>query len=188
MNEYREKSVIINDTTYILDNEINQGGNSSVYKASVPYDSREFAIKILHTTKGKEKKERFIKEISFCESVNHPNIVPIYGHGEIDKHLCYVMPLYPKTLRHVIQTEHDYATLLDITLQLCHAISFIHSQSIIHRDIKPDNIFIAEDGTVVLADFGIAHFNEPTQSITTGWLGNKSYAAPEQLIKESDIS
>lgn len=187
MNEYKGKSVIINETVYLLDNEIAQGGNSSVYKASTLNDSRVYAIKILQTTKSKEKKERFLKEISFCESVTHPNIVPIYGYGDIDKHLCYVMPLYPKTLRHLIPTEHDYATLLDIALQLCHAISYVHSRSIIHRDIKPENIFVAEDGTLVLADFGIAHFNDPTQSITTGWLGNKSYAAPEQLIKESDV-
>ena len=187
MNEYKGKSVIINKTVYLLDNEIAQGGNSSVYKASTLNDSRVYAIKILQTTKSKEKKERFLKEVSFCESVTHPNIVPIYGYGDIDTHLCYVMPLYPKTLRHLIPTEHDYATLLDIALQLCHAISYVHSRSIIHRDIKPENIFVAEDGTLVLADFGIAHFNDPTQSITTGWLGNKSYAAPEQLIKESDV-
>lgn len=187
MNEYKGKSVTINETTYMLNDEIAQGGNSSVYKASTSNDSRVFAIKILQPTKSKEKTDRFLKEISFCESVTHANIVPIYGHGEIDKHLCYVMPLYPKTLRNLILTEHDYATLLNIILQLCHAINYIHSQSIIHRDIKPENIFIAENGTVVLADFGIAHFNDPIHSVTTGWLGNKSYAAPEQLIKESDI-
>lgn len=187
MNEYKGKSITINETTYLLDDEIDQGGNSSVYKATVPNDSRVFAIKILQTTKSKEKKERFLKEISFCENVTHPNIVPIYGHGEIEKHLCYAMPLYPKTLRHLLNVERDYVILLDVILQLCHAIKYVHSQSIIHRDIKPENIFVAEDGTVVLADFGIAHFYAPPQSITTGWLGNKSYAAPEQLIKESDI-
>ena len=95
MNEYTGKSIIINGTTYILHNEVNQGGNSSVYKASIPNAAQEFAIKILHTTKSTEKKERFLKEISFCERVIHPNIVPIYGHSELDKHLCYVMPLYP---------------------------------------------------------------------------------------------
>lgn len=187
MNEHQGAAITINNNTYILDEEIDQGGNSSVYKASIPSDSRVFAIKILKTTKSKEKKERFLKEISFCENTTHVNIVPIFGYGEIDKHLCYVMPLYPKTLRHLINAERDYVILLDTILQLCHAIKYIHEQSIIHRDIKPENIFIAETGTVVLADFGIAHFNDPPQSITTGWLGNKSYAAPEQLIKESDV-
>lgn len=187
MNEYKGAALIINETTYILDEEIDQGGNSSVYKANIPGDSRVFSIKILQTTKSKEKMARFLKEIGFCENVTHPNIVPIYGHGEIEKHMCYVMPLYPKTLRHFLNEERDYVILLDVILQLCHAVKYIHSQSIIHRDIKPENIFIAEDGAVVLADFGIAHFNDPPQSITTGWLGNKSYAAPEQLIKESDV-
>lgn len=109
MNEYKGKAVIIGETTYILDHEIDQGGNSSIYKASILGDPRVFAIKILQTTKSKDKKERFLKEISFCERVAHPNVVPIYGHSEIDKHLCYVMPLYPKTLRHLINTERDYA-------------------------------------------------------------------------------
>lgn len=77
MNEYREKSVIINDTTYLLDNEINQGGNSSVYKASVPYDSREFSIKILHTTNGKEKKDR-LKVPSACLLDSSPFVSPTF--------------------------------------------------------------------------------------------------------------
>lgn len=187
MAKYKGKSVIINGTAYILEEEIAQGGNSHVFKASNPDKSGSFAVKILKTTTSKEKQSRFLEEIRFCEKNSHPNVVPIYGHGEINRQLCYVMPCYPKTLRHLINTEHDYTTILRVILELCNAIKYIHDQSIIHRDIKPENIFITEDGTVILADFGIAHFNNPLQAITTGWLGNKSYAAPEQLIKESDV-
>ena len=76
--------------------------------------------------------------------------------------------------------------LLSYIIQLCEAIQFIHNRddSVIHRDLKPENILVGEDNTLVLTDFGIAHFEDSTETKHRDWLGNRRYAAPEQLATD----
>ncbi|MGN0685385.1 MAG: serine/threonine-protein kinase [Gemmiger sp.] len=191
MSHYKGKDVIVGQKKYKLIKQIGSGGNGCVWSAREEETAQQYAIKFLPSEKdGKvphDKLDRFEKEISFCQCENHPNIIRIIGHGVFDgNERFYIMPLYEKTLRKIILEETDEETLLDYWIKLAKAVEYIHSIGIYHRDIKPENVFVNDSGELVLADFGIAHFRDSTMTKTAAWLGNKSYAAPEQLEKENE--
>lgn len=187
MAKYKNKRIEIGDKTYVLGDEIGTGGNGYVCSAITAGDISEFAVKFLNVSKKdnnyKEKERRFLKELAFCEENKHDRIVPVLGHGEFNGHLFYLMPRYLETLRGVIEKENDPMRLLGYVLQLGEAIKVVHDRGVIHRDIKPENVFVDSNSNLVLADFGIAHFLDSSLTKPGVWLGNKSYAAPEQLIK-----
>ena len=187
MATYKNKCIEIDEKTYVLGNQIGSGGNGYVCSAITSGDELEFAVKFLNVSKEehnyKEKEQRFLKELVFCEGNKHPRIVPVLGHGEFNGQLFYLMPRYFETLRGVIDRETDPMRLLNYVLQLGEAIKVIHDREVIHRDIKPENIFVDNNSNLVLADFGIAHFFDSSLTKPGAWLGNKSYAAPEQFVK-----
>lgn len=186
MAKYKGKKVVVNDVEYRLGDCIGSGGNGYVCAATAEGTLQEYAVKFLNLKKGDsdytEKRQRFLSELQFCAKANHPNILKALGHGEFHDRLFYLMPRYAQTLREVINQEHDYIILLDYAVQLCEAVKYIHDKGVIHRDIKPENVFL-NDRTVVLADFGIAHFQESSLTQSGDWLGNRNYASPEQLVK-----
>jgi len=191
MKKYKNRKILLDDKIYKLCRKIGSGGNSCVWSAVEEGESFEYAVKVLNTSNNREKKERFKKEIEFCKKSNHNNIVRIFGYGcfeqgSHDERMYYIMPKYTKTLRDVIKSENNPIKLLDYIMQICEGIKYAHDGKIIHRDIKPENILLDESGNLVLADFGIAHFGDSKLMITKGWLGNKRYAAPEQLICDDE--
>lgn len=133
-----------------------------------------------------EKLARFGRECQFSKDTDHKHIVKVLDYvAEKGKAYC-VMPYYPKNLRTIIETKNDSFVLLDYIIQLCEAIQFIHHQDdgIIHRDLKPENILVNDDNTLILTDFGIAHFENSIETRKREWLGNRRYAAPEQLATD----
>lgn len=182
MSTYENKIVTFNGIDYTLGERIGAGGNGEVYSAITENNIIEYAVKIL-VNFSKSKKQRFLNEIVFCEKCQHKNILKVFGHSEFDNKPCYIMQRFPKTLKDIINEEHDFLKLLLYSLELCEAVQYVHKKNIIHRDIKPENVFIDKNSNIVLADFGISHFDDSTLTKTNEWLGNKSYAAPEQLIK-----
>lgn len=173
---------------YIIKERIDQGENGTVWKAEAPGKSGVFAIKVLNNNvnENDEKLARFRHECEFCKNTDHRHIVKVLDYvAEKGKAYC-VMPYYPRNLRAVIETENNSFVLLDCIIQLCEAIHFIHSHDggIIHRDLKPENILIDDDNTLILTDFGIAHFEDSTETRQREWLGNRRYAAPEQLATD----
>lgn len=182
---------------YKIYSQINQGGNGTVFSV---HDSAGhiFALKAIdrkHTTRDKLK--RFKNELAFCQSDHHKNIIRILDHGTYHKDdeniIFYVMPIYPMTLRDKINSGVPADEVLPIFIQLLDAIKYAHQKNVWHRDIKPENILIDTDGTVVLADFGIAHFcaDELVTAVETkksDRLANFQYAAPEQRIKGSSVN
>ena len=178
----------LESNSYIIKEQIDAGGNGTVWKAEVPGDSRVYAIKVLSegASKNAEKLARFERECQFCKDTDHKHIVKVYDYvAEKCKAYC-VMPYYSKNLRYVVDTESDSFVLLNYIIQLCEAIQFIHNHAdrIIHRDLKPENILVDEDNTLRLIDFGIAHFEDSIETRHREWLGNRRYAAPEQLATD----
>lgn len=145
-----------------------------------------YAIKVLRDGKDKDKDKlfRFGKECQFCKDTDHNHIVKVFDYVAEKCNAYCVMPYYTSNLRAVIDTENDSFVLLDYIIQLCKAIQYIHSKGIIHRDLKPENILLDKDGTLVLTDFGIAHFEDSIKTKKRDWLGNRRYAAPEQLATD----
>jgi len=180
-----KKGVVIsnNNVDYSLIKEIGGGGSGVVWKAQA--NGNNYAIKFIKSTDN-NKVERFTKELAFCKNNQNKNIVSIIVDGEFKGKQYYIMPLYTKTLRDVINEEKDADVLVKYIFQLCNAIRFIHKHKdgVIHRDIKPENILI-DGNQLVLADFGIAHFNDSSLTKEGDLLANRNYLSPEQKVKNN---
>ncbi len=173
--------ITCNNVSYSLIESIGNGGSGVVWRVKV--NSEYYAIKFLDSTEN-DKIERFEKELKFCKENFHKNIISVIGEGEYKEKRYYIMPLYPKTLKKVIEKEEDPDILIKYILQLCNSIQIAHSKGVVHRDIKPENILI--DGKkLVLADFGIAHFKDSSLTKHGDLLANRNYLAPEQKLKNN---
>jgi serine/threonine protein kinase len=175
--------ILGNNFNYSLIESIGNGGSGVVWKAQA--NNKNYAIKFINST-DEDKIKRFNRELTFCKRNQNKNIVSIIEDGKSNERQYYIMPLYPKTLRNIINEEKDADVLVKYIFQLCNAVRFIHKHKtgVIHRDIKPENILI--DGKqLVLADFGIAHFNDSSLTKDGDLLANRNYLAPEQKIKNN---
>ncbi len=175
----------INDRYQII-RTIGEGGMANVYLAHDLILDREVAVKILRGDLANDEKfvRRFQREAISASSLTHPNIVGMYDVGEDDGNYFIVMEYVEgKTLKNLIKRRGALTLpeVIDIMLQLTSGIACAHDSYIIHRDIKPQNILILEDGTVKITDFGIAmalNSNELTQ--TNSVMGSVHYLPPEQ--------
>ena len=174
------------DNRYKIIKSIGEGGMANVYLAFDTILEREVAVKILRGDLAEDEKfvRRFQREANSASSLKHPNIVEVYDVGEDDGKYFIVMEyINGKTLKSLIK-KRGILTLeevIDIMLQLTSAVSCAHDSYIIHRDIKPQNVMILEDGRVKITDFGIAmalNNNELTQ--TNSVMGSVHYLPPEQ--------
>jgi serine/threonine protein kinase len=177
----RLNQITIGNTNYELIKTIGNGGSGVVWKAQS--NENEYAVKFINSGDA-NKIARFRNEIEFCRTGNHKNIIKLLADGEQNGKPCYVMPLYPQTLKDLIDTEKDADVLISFILKLCGALKHIHNKRIFHRDIKPENILIANKD-LVLADFGIAHFKDFNLTQKGDLLANRNYAAPEQKVKNN---
>ncbi len=175
----------INDRYQII-RTIGEGGMANVYLAHDTILDRDVAVKILRGDLADDEKfvRRFQREAIAASSLSHPNIVEMYDVGE-DSGKYYIVMEYVegKTLKSLIKKRGALTLpeVIDIMQQLTSAISCAHDSNIIHRDIKPQNVLIKEDGIVKITDFGIAmalNSNELTQ--TNSVMGSVHYLPPEQ--------
>ena len=175
----------INDRYEII-RTIGEGGMANVYLAHDVILNRMVAVKILRGDLADDEKfvRRFQREAIAASSLSHPNIVEMYDVGEDDGKYFIVMEYVDgKTLKSLIKKRGALTLpeVVDIMLQLTSAITHAHESYIIHRDIKPQNVMILEDGRVKITDFGIAmalNSNEITQ--TNSVMGSVYYMPPEQ--------
>ena len=159
---------------------------ANVYLAHDTILDRDVAVKILRGDLADDEKfvRRFQREAISASSLSHPNIVEMYDVGEDDGQYYIVMEYVEgKTLKSLIKRRGALTLpeVIDIMLQLTSAVACAHDSYIIHRDIKPQNVLIKEDGTVKITDFGIAmalNSNELTQ--TNSVMGSVHYLPPEQ--------
>ena len=175
----------INDRYQII-KTIGEGGMANVYLAKDIILDRNVAVKVLRGDLADDEKfvRRFQREALSASKLNHPNIVEMYDVGE-DNGKYYIVMEYVqgKTLKSLVKKRGALTLpeVIDIMTQLSSAIMCAHDSYIIHRDIKPQNVMILDDGRVKIMDFGIAmalNSNELTQ--TNSVMGSVHYLPPEQ--------
>jgi eukaryotic-like serine/threonine-protein kinase len=179
------KGYKVNDRYEIL-KSIGEGGMANVYLAHDTILDRDVAVKILRGDLANDDKfvRRFQREAISASSLSHPNIVEMYDVGEDDGKYFIVMEyVNGKTLKNLIKKRGALILpeVIDIMLQLTAGIAHAHDSYIIHRDIKPQNVMILDDGMVKITDFGIAmavNSHEITQ--TNSVMGSVHYLPPEQ--------
>lgn len=175
---------------YVIGQKLGQGGMGSVY-AAIDGLRRDVAVKVLRADLSADVtiKERFKREMELSLALEHPNLVPVYDIGLEGGRLFIVMRLVrgPNLADLVgeqgaVAAERAARLLADVA----RALTFMHAQSVIHRDVKPQNVFVAEAGGdseyAMLGDLGIARAIDSATHLTRGgWIGTPAYMAPEQF-------
>lgn len=170
---------------YMLVKSLGEGGMADVYLAMDTILSREVAIKILRGELSSDPVTllRFQREANAASKLNHPNVVDVYDVGECDgRHYIVMEYVRGRTLKQLIAQRGalDKKEAVDIMIQLTSAVQHAHENHIIHRDIKPQNVLVKDDGTVKITDFGIALAHDAVQlTQSDAVLGSAHYLAPE---------
>jgi serine/threonine-protein kinase len=171
--------------TYNLGHLLGQGGFAWVF-AGLRNDGKSFAIKILKPRYASDPafESRFRQEAAFAADLKHPNIVHIEDVGSDGGFAYFVMDLQPDSLNSRLTRDNTLAEAeaVDIAVGVARALAFAHERNVIHRDIKPDNVLLAEGGQAVLTDFGIARAVSGYVA-ATGFMmtiGTPAYISPEQ--------
>jgi eukaryotic-like serine/threonine-protein kinase len=179
---------------YVLERELGRGGMAVVYLARDMKHDRPVALKVLNPEAGISLgAERFQREIKLAASLQHPHVLPVHDSGETAGRLWFTMPFVRgESLRDRLRREgtlsiHD---AIRITLEASQALAHAHRQRIVHRDVKPENILLTEDGSTLVADFGIARTldapREQELTATGAIVGTPKYMPPEQVAGGGD--
>ena len=181
---------------YVLESPIASGGMATVWQARDGVLARTVAVKVLHPHLAEDEEflERFRREALAAARLSHPNIVSIYDTGsersvdDVPRNYIVMEYCAGGTLTDIIQ-EHgplDAQRASGITCGICDALAYAHSSGVVHRDIKPANVLLTSDGTLKVADFGIAKaaFGDADITTTGSILGTVTYLSPEQVQGE----
>ena len=183
---------------YVLAGELGRGGMATVYLARDLRHDRSVAVKVLHAELAAVVgAARFLSEIRTTAALQHPHILPLFDSGSADSDgglLYYVMPYVEgETLRARLARERQLslADSLRIATEVASGLEYAHRHGVIHRDVKPENILLGEDGHALVADFGIALAitNAAGERLTQSGLslGTPQYMAPEQAAGERSV-
>ncbi|MFF7471599.1 Stk1 family PASTA domain-containing Ser/Thr kinase [Streptomyces sp. NPDC008092] len=174
------------DGRYRVDARIAVGGMATVYRALDIRLDRVLALKVMHPALAADVSfvERFIREAKSVARLAHPNVVQVYDQGA-DRSYVYLAMEYIAgcTLRDVLRERGALQprAALDILEPVLAALGAAHRAGFVHRDMKPENVLIADDGRVKVADFGLVRSVDSVTSTTGAVLGTVSYLAPEQV-------
>ena len=186
---------------YRIIRKIGSGGMTEVYLAERQSDGLRIVLKILdvHSKNAPEQLVHFIREYALLSNITHPHVIRIYDQGFTDDHVYIAMEYFERgDLRQLFGPEMTQKRVLGIITEVAGALDAIHQQGIVHRDIKPENIMQRVDGSVALADFGIAKSMlqaEGASLIQTyhdDRVGTPYYLSPEQasgkaITMQSDL-
>ncbi len=171
---------------YRLIERIGRGGMATVYKAYEPSLDRYVAIKVLpqYFAHDPDFQARFRREAKAIARLNHPNILPVYGSGQ-EGEVNYIAMRYVEagaTLKDPLGQPMELKRAVKIFSQVGRALDYAHQQGIVHRDVKPTNVLMAEEEWALLMDFGLARMVESSVQLTkTGvGVGTPAYMSPEQ--------
>ena len=175
---------------YAVQEEIARGGMGVVYKAIHTALGRQVAIKVLHPQFSSDPAflKRFEREARAMARLDHENVVRVFDVAQDGDSHYIVMEYFPgHDLKHLILDRENipWQEMLKISIQVASALSYAHSQGIIHRDIKPGNIMVGKSGRAKIADFGIAAATDEVSVTATGQIiGTPEYMSPEQAMGE----
>src|SRR4051794_39426177 len=183
MAEVAENAIV--DGRYRITGRIGTGGMADVYCAHDEHLGRDVALKMLHRRFAQDQEfvERFRREASAAAGLQHPNVVNVFDRGEYDGTYYIAMEfLRGRTLKELISQEGplDQIRALDITVQILRAAGFGHRRDVIHRDFKPQNVIVDDEGGVKVTDFGIARAGASEITETGSIMGTAQYLSPEQ--------
>lgn len=177
------------DGRYRIGDLIDRGGMARVYQALDLRLDRIVAVKVMRADLGDDEQfaARFVREARSAAGLSHPNVVAVYDQGEDDGTVFLAMEYVPgRTLRHAISESAPMppARALALLEPVVSALAAAHRSGLMHRDVKPENVLLADDGRVKVADFGLAKaISADTSHTATGILiGTVSYVAPELVV------
>ncbi|AJP01645.1 serine/threonine protein kinase [Streptomyces cyaneogriseus subsp. noncyanogenus] len=174
------------DGRYRVDARIAVGGMATVYRAVDTRLDRVLALKVMHPTLAADASfvERFIREAKSVARLAHPNVVQVFDQGTDGAYVYLAMEYVSGcTLRDVLRERGALQprAALDILEPVLAALGAAHRAGFVHRDMKPENVLIGDDGRVKVADFGLVRAVDTVTNTTGSVLGTVSYLAPEQI-------
>ncbi|MFF8730855.1 Stk1 family PASTA domain-containing Ser/Thr kinase [Streptomyces sp. NPDC015171] len=174
------------DGRYRVDARIAAGGMATVYRALDTRLDRVLALKVMHPALAVDGTfvERFIREAKSVARLDHPNVVQVFDQGTDGSYVYLAMEYIAGcTLRDVLRERGAVQprAALDILEPVLAALGAAHRAGFVHRDMKPENVLIGDDGRVKVADFGLVRSVDTVTSTTGSVLGTVSYLAPEQI-------
>jgi len=180
---------------YIVERLLGKGGMGAVYLVRAP-DGSHFAVKVMFSGRmSHDLRRRFAREAEFSMKIHHKNLISVYDVGEDpETGLCYIIMDYMSggTLSDRIRDlgKMPVGEAVQVIMQIAAALDVAHRNGLVHRDVKPDNIMFAADGTPKLADLGVAKIDDDRRTMVTltGMIiGTPAYMSPEQLMDSHKI-
>jgi len=176
---------------YRIEQQIGQGGMAAVFKAFDLELEEHVALKVFGAEKGKDVLvARFKQELKLSRQLVHPNIIRLYDIGVHQGHRYISMELLVGTsLKERLRERLTIDSALDYLMQACLGLQAAHDAGVVHRDVKPDNFFIADSGVLKVMDFGIAkQYAAPGVTVAGSIAGTPLYMSPEQISNFSTVS
>jgi eukaryotic-like serine/threonine-protein kinase len=173
------------DGRYRVLSRLGSGGMAEVYLAEDQLLGRQVAVKVLHHhfAEDQEFVERFRREASSAAALSHQNIVGIFDRGEWNGTYYIAMEYVAgRSLKTIVRDEGplDPAVAIDIVVQILRGARFAHRRGVVHRDLKPHNVILDEEGRARVTDFGIARAGASDMTLTGSIMGTAQYLSPEQ--------
>jgi serine/threonine-protein kinase len=183
MTEVAENATV--DGRYRILGRIGSGGMADVYLAEDSHLGREVALKVLHRRFAQDAEfvERFRREARSAAGLQHPNVVGVYDRGDHEGTYYIAMELLRgRTLKDVVTQEAplDQMRTIDLGVSILQAAAFAHRHGVIHRDFKPHNVIVDDEGVPKVTDFGIARAGASEMTETGSVMGTAQYLSPEQ--------
>ena len=170
---------------YRIERELGHGGMAAVFLARDEELERPVAVKVLpeHLADDEAFRARFVREARLAGRLAHPNIVRVYDAGETPR--PFIVMEYVPGVSLADAGRLGVARIVELGVQACAGLQHAHDAGLIHRDVKPANLLLREDGVLKIVDFGIARAAESTRHTQAGTLlGTAAYLAPEQIAGE----